>query len=120
MNKFIVLNWVPYRHGNKSYPTIDGGDFVFYPHGENGRKYSFKAEYNKVRSFFVRNKDIQHIIYCNDKWLPWSHVYEFKAIVVDGTLTAHGVEPYKSDQKPLFGDKVYTFLNKFHEITQEK
>ena len=45
---------------------------------------------------------------------------KFKAIVVDGTLTAHGVEPYKSDQKPLFGDKVYTSFNEIHEFTQKK
>ena len=32
-----------------------------------------------------------------------------KAIVVDGTLTPHGVEPYKKDHKPLFGDKVGIF-----------
>lgn len=121
MNRFIVLNWVRNRHGNKTNPTIDGGDFVFYPHGENGRKYSFKAEYNKVIyisyyliKFFCPKQEN------TDKWVAWSQINEFKAIVVDGTLTAHGVEPYKSDQKPLFGDKVYISLNEIHKFTQEK
>ena len=57
--RFVVLNWVRNRHGNKTNPTIYGGDFVFYPHGENGRKYSFKAEYNKVRTFFAMKSCIK-------------------------------------------------------------
>ena len=41
---------VAYIHGNRTHREIDGGDFVFYPHGVSGKKVSFKARYNSGRS----------------------------------------------------------------------
>ena len=65
-------------HGNSTHPFVNGGDFVFYPHGPSGEKYTFPAEYNQ-------------------------------AIVLDGTMTPHGVEPYRKDVKPVAGHMVHIF-----------
>ena len=35
-------------HGNESNPYVDGGDFVFWPHGPKGEKYAFRAKHNSA------------------------------------------------------------------------
>jgi len=61
---------VAYIHGNRTKPGINGGDFVFYPHGATGEKVAFKPRYNT-------------------------------GIFLDGTKTAHGVEPYEPKAIPI-------------------
>jgi len=68
------MQGVAYIHGNKTHPSIDGGDFVLYPNGPYGPKVSFPAKHNT-------------------------------AIFIDGTMTAHGVEPFKPDRKPIASNK---------------
>ena len=53
-------------------PGINGGDFVFYPHGPTGEKVSFQPKYNT-------------------------------GIFLDGTKTAHGVEPFEPKAIPIGG-----------------
>lgn len=35
-------------HGNETNPFVEGGEFVFWPHGPNGEKYSFRAKHNSA------------------------------------------------------------------------
>jgi len=63
---------VAYIHGNKIKPGINGGDFVFYPHGSTGEKVAFQPKYNT-------------------------------GIFLDGTKTAHGVEPFEPKASPIGG-----------------
>ena len=69
---------VAYIHGNRTKPGINGGDFVFYPHGATGEKVAFKPRYNT-------------------------------GIFLDGTKTAHGVEPYEPKAIPI-GAQTHTSL----------
>lgn len=42
------IQGVAYIHGNETNPYVEGGDFVFWPHGPNGEKYSFRAKHNSA------------------------------------------------------------------------
>ncbi|CAG5076563.1 Oidioi.mRNA.OKI2018_I69.PAR.g8491.t1.cds [Oikopleura dioica] len=47
-NEVPQIQGVAYIHGNETNPYVDGGDFVFWPHGPKGEKYSFRAKHNSA------------------------------------------------------------------------
>ena len=71
-NYINLIKVVAYIHGNRTNPGINGGDFVFYPHGATGEKVAFQPKYNT-------------------------------GIFLDGTKTAHGVEPFEPKAIPIGG-----------------
>ena len=74
-NRLSILNLISKSENQPklSAPGVDGGDFVFYPHGAKGEKVSFKPLYNT-------------------------------GIFLDGTKTAHGVEPFRAQSIPISGE----------------